>query len=317
MRNLWYQFSAPYTMALQGYAVVAIDYTGLGVSKYPDGKPITFQAETFPAAANDLFYAVKAAQSAFPGILSKDLVVVGHSIGGGATWAAAERQATMPVEGYLGAVAGSPVTNASAIAVESAVEAFSGITIADAVKSIFPAFNTFNVATPAGLNYLELAYELQMCNSAFLELLEAALGSLPPTVLSPPNWVNDPTVQAWQTLAIAGGKNISGPLLILQGTADTSAPKAVTDVYVNATCQQYPDVELEYATFEDVGHIPVMYAGQQLWLERVESLFARKKRRSKGCIRKMYGATSPTPLADYSGDLNYFLEYATSPYEVA
>lgn len=304
-------------MALQGYAVVAVDYTGLGVSNYSDGTPITFQAETLPAAANDLFYAVEAAQSAFPGLLSKDFVIVGHSIGGGAAWAAAERQAITPVEGYLGAVAGSPVTNASAIAVVSEVEAFSGITIADAVKSVFPAFNTSNVATPAGISYLELAHELQMCNSAFLELLEAALGSSPPIALSPPNWVSDPTVQAWQTLAVAGGRNVSGPLLILQGTVDTTAPKAVTDLYVNATCEQYPDVELEYATFDDVGHIPVMYAGQQLWLERVESLFAMKKRRGKGCVRTTYGATSPRPLTDYSGDLNYFFEYATSPYEVA
>jgi pimeloyl-ACP methyl ester carboxylesterase len=317
IRNLWYQFSAPYNMALHGYAVVGIDYTGLGVAKYPDGRPIPFQAETNPAAANDLFYAVEAAQSAFPGLLSTEFVVVGHSLGGGAAWAAAERQAIQPVGGYLGAIAGSPATNATAIAVASGAEPYSGITVVDAVQSIFPSFNTSGAATQAGLNYLKLASDLQMCNSALLELLGAALGSSLPTILSPPDWITDPIVQAWQNLAVAGGRNISGPLLILQGSADTTVPKSVTDIYVNTTCQQYPDVDLEYATFEEVGHVPVMYASLQLWLERVEKLFTRTHASSKGCRRIIYGSSSPRPLTDYSGDLNYFLEYVTNTYEVA
>jgi alpha-beta hydrolase superfamily lysophospholipase len=304
-------------MALQGYAVLGVDYTGLGVSTYADGKPIVNQAETFSAAANDLFYATEAAQSAFPNLLSRDFVVVGHSVGGGAAWAAAERQSREPVKGYLGAVAGSPVTNASAIAVALQAEIFSGVTIAKSIESVFPSFNMSAVTTPAGLNYLELASELQMCNSAILELINAAISSSPPTALSPPDWVNDPTVQAWQSLALAGGKNISGPLLILQGTADTTVPIDVTELYVNATCERYPDVDLAYATYKDVRHVPAMYAGQQLWMGRVESLFSRKYARTRGCQRTRHGTSRPRPLVDYSGDLNYFLEYATSPYETA
>jgi pimeloyl-ACP methyl ester carboxylesterase len=120
-------------MALQGYAVLGIDYTGLGVSEYANGSLIPNQAEIFPAAANDLFYGVEAAQAAFPQLLSKEFVVVGHSLGGGAAWAAAERQAQKPVNGYLGAVAGSPATNITAIAIASGIELFAGITLADSI----------------------------------------------------------------------------------------------------------------------------------------------------------------------------------------
>ena len=37
IRNLWYQFTTPFTAALQGYVVVAPDYAGLGVDHKSNG----------------------------------------------------------------------------------------------------------------------------------------------------------------------------------------------------------------------------------------------------------------------------------------
>jgi predicted alpha/beta hydrolase len=78
IRNLWYQYSAPYTLARQGYAVVAPDYAGLGVNRTAEGKFVLHQYTANPAGANDIFFAVEAAQSAFPE-LSKHFVTMGHS----------------------------------------------------------------------------------------------------------------------------------------------------------------------------------------------------------------------------------------------
>jgi hypothetical protein len=129
--NLWFQFSAPYTMALEG------------VHSTASGENITAQAQVNAAAANDLFYVIEAAQCAFPK-LSKSFVIAGHSVGGDAAWAAAERQASKPVAGYLMAVTGSPPPNLTAIAVATQAEVFSGIAIAESVRSVFPDFNTSN-----------------------------------------------------------------------------------------------------------------------------------------------------------------------------
>ena len=63
-----------------------------------------------PAQANDTVSGVQAAQQALLK-LSSNFVVLGHSQGGGAAWAVAQRQAQKPVKGYLGAVALSPNTN--------------------------------------------------------------------------------------------------------------------------------------------------------------------------------------------------------------
>lgn len=71
---------------------MAPDYAGLGVHKDATGEPITHQYLACPSHVNDIFYGVKAAQQAFPE-LSQNFVVIGHSQGGGAAWAVAQRQA--------------------------------------------------------------------------------------------------------------------------------------------------------------------------------------------------------------------------------
>jgi alpha-beta hydrolase superfamily lysophospholipase len=302
-------------MALEGFDVVGIDYTGLGVhSNGTPGQNITNQAQVNAAGANDLFYAIEAAQTAFS-TLSKSFVISSHSLGGGVAWAAAERQVSKPVSGYLGAAAGSPLTNSTGLAIATQSQSFSGISVADSVKSIFPNFNTSVLLTPAGHNLLTLAKDIQACNSATLELLEAALANK--TVLSPPSWVSDPTIIAWQNIAAVGGKNATGPLLILQGVNDTTVPEAVTAVAVNATTTAFPSADIEYLRFEGVDHVPVMYASQRIWLGWIEDRFKGKTAKS-GYSTTTYGqGTAPMPLSVYQGDLNYFLEYSTAEYETA
>lgn len=70
--------------------VVATDYAGLGVGLDEKGDKILHEYLASPAAANEVVYSVQAARQAFPE-LSKDFVVMGHSQGGGAAWAVAQR----------------------------------------------------------------------------------------------------------------------------------------------------------------------------------------------------------------------------------
>ncbi|KAL8955243.1 MAG: hypothetical protein Q9183_006730, partial [Haloplaca sp. 2 TL-2023] len=165
IRNLWYQFTAPYTLALQGYVVVAPDYAGLGVNRNINGEEIRHEYLANPAHANDMFYSVQAAQTAFAS-LSKRFVMMGHSQGGGAAWAAARRQVEEPVHGYLGAIAGSPITN-----IGNLLDLSGGATgdvvalFTNALPAVFPQFNESDFLTPAGLARFALIKELQGCNS--------------------------------------------------------------------------------------------------------------------------------------------------------
>ena len=311
IRNLWYQFTAPFTLALQGYVVVAPDYAGLGVDKDANNRTIVHQYLANPSHANDLFYSVQAAQSAFK-VLSKQFIIAGHSQGGGAAWGAAQRQALTPVEGYLGSVAGSPVTTFidSVPPGKLSVPGIIGeaVLIARGITSVFPEFDVGSLLTSSGVKRLALLSELQGCNSVVEKIF-----------LGPDDFVRsdrsqNPYVQAYQNLTATGGRPIAGPLLVIQGEADLAVPFQVTNNAIDKTCGLFPQSQLEYATFAGVTHVPVMYAAQRVWLKWIEDRFAGVPTPSE-CHRSNY--SSARPYQDYQRDGNWYIKLAGEPYEVA
>ncbi|KAL8768741.1 MAG: hypothetical protein Q9209_005159 [Squamulea sp. 1 TL-2023] len=305
-RNLANDFSAPFTLALQGYVVVAPDYAGLGVPRTADGRPTIHQYLASQAAANDLLYAVEAAQSAFPQ-LSEGFVVMGHSQGGGAAWAAAERQAKIPVAGYLGAVVISPLTNFieilqvgfAPLGVETALAiAAAGIALAmHGIRTVFPNFDVREILTSAGISRLDILERVQGCNS-----VAAALFTSETTPTIQPNVLDNSYVNVFQDLVTVGGKNITGPMLVLQGTGDTSIPANITTKYVNLTNEKFPDTAIDYITYEEVEHAPTLYTSQRDWLGWIERRFSGKSETSG---LRVLQRKSALPQHNYQANLNW------------
>lgn len=95
---------------------------------------------------------------------------MGHSQGGGAAWGAAQHQASRPVEGYLGAIAGSPVTDVHDLVQLGGVsDGAVGMLIANGLRDIFHSFNLTTLLTPAGLRLYSLVSDIQGCNSVVSE----------------------------------------------------------------------------------------------------------------------------------------------------
>lgn len=304
VRNLWYHFMAPHALVQQGYVVVAPDYQGLGVGKDAKGNPILHPYLSNPSHANDVFYAVQAAQAAFPE-LSKRFVVVGHSQGGGVAWGAAERQATRPVEGYLGAVAGAPVTDFVAQTDVTITAGYLPALLIRGFQSLYSDFDISSVLTAAGIRRFNLAAELQGCLPVFTELLLSQR-------LYQLNWHHLPRVEAYQNLTGVGGREFAGPLLVVQGVADPVVPAVTTDEAVNKTCTLFPYHQLEYQRYAGATHIPAMYAAQRNWLRWIEERFEGQGVKD-GCVTVEY--ESALPMTHYQGELNWFIEYALDTYE--
>ncbi|KAF9640793.1 putative secretory protein [Lasiodiplodia theobromae] len=346
IRNLWYQFAGPYEMAMQGYVVVAPDYAGLGVSSTGPAPPPSSSPNTTsdssssssssdddpnrilhpylsnPSHGLDILHAVRAARAAFPS-LSTSHVVIGHSQGGGAAWGAAVEAAKHPQSfpGYLGAVAGSPApSGANYLTLLSAATAsYSPLAayIAMGVHAAYPAVALDELFTPAGLARFELMRELGGCSSVATELFAVGDGG------EQTPWVRPDIADFWATRAFAGatdyvGEDVGGvetPLLVLQGDADSIVVPGQTAESVRRACEANAESSVELVSFENVTHVPVMFAGQRVWLDWVADRFNGVPV-EKGCRNRTLSPLRREEGA-YLEETNFVLEWVTQGYQTA
>lgn len=305
-RTLSYNFAGPFELALQGYAVVAPDYAGLGVGKFADGSQIPVQYMSHGAAANDLAYAVVAAQQAWP-VLSENFVAIGHSQGGGTAWNFAQRQAEKPINGYLGTVAASPVAGLLDNSVYQPSPWGRIATTAINADSIFPAFNLSDWVTDIGIERINLLQEIQGCQPAAGQILGGR-------EMIKPDWNTTWSAQQWNKLSRNGGLPFAGPMLVLQGTDDGNVPSPLTDKRVNETCAMFPQNSLQYYTFNGTEHTPNMYASRGIYQDWIADRF-RGVVEPEGCQKT--AVTSLRPNSDYQQSPTWFLEYALWQYELS
>lgn len=79
--SLLYRFQVPRALELQGFAVVATDYRGLGVAEFPDDRTIEHSYLAAPSHANDIAYSIITVRAASKRVFKSDgpFAVMGHS----------------------------------------------------------------------------------------------------------------------------------------------------------------------------------------------------------------------------------------------
>ncbi|GAB7358744.1 hypothetical protein MBLNU230_g3973t1 [Neophaeotheca triangularis] len=300
LRSLW--DSAPLTLALSGYAVVAPDYAGLGIAN------TTSPYFVLPAQASDLLHSVSAAQSAWQQELSTEFVVMGHSQGGGTAWAAAERVARAKEgmqPGFLGTVAAAPFLDVlDAVALQDGPQVNGRMAaVASGLGSVFEGFELEDWLTEAGVARLRLLAELGGCNAVSGALFSAEGGEVG---ILKEGWERTEAARWFNSVASNGGKPVAGPMLVIQGTEDGNAILNVTTDGVRRTCEAYPESELEYVVFEGLGHVPVLYGGQHVWLDWVADRF-RGVAAGKCCSKET--VSPPRGVENIVPGRNWFISY--------
>ena len=204
IKTLSQHWLAPFPLSLQGYVVIAPDYTGLGISKTDDGKDIKHEYLANQAAANDVVFSVQAAQEACAQ-LSSEFVVIGHSQGGGAAWAVAERQAVTPVKGYLGAIAVSPVTNILELPIsDNPLIPLLGVYAVPAMQELYPDFDPRAFFTDEGWRRYQLDQEVGGCSFVSATLMTGF------QVLRE-DWRTNQYLNEYVNLTANGGREIREP----------------------------------------------------------------------------------------------------------
>ncbi|KAH8696612.1 Alpha/Beta hydrolase protein [Talaromyces proteolyticus] len=260
-RNLQYDFRAVFTLASMGYAVVLADYVGLGSDQ-------AFNYLAFKLHANDVVYSVMAAQSAFPQ-LSKDWVSFGHSEGGGVAWAIGERQAIRPIPGFLGTIAAAPppfpIANTAPVG-SSVFTAFLAFTI-----SRLNGLNLTAIFNPVPLQVLQYVQSIGGCNDAGF----AAFGTFTAEdIYSNTSWPLSQEAVDFARDYSVGSRPLGGPMLIIQGSADTVViPEGSALGFKNTCASQKNNVSIEYVSVAGQDHNPSLYASQRIWLQWIEDRF--------------------------------------------
>ena len=301
-KNLWQHFQAPYQIALQGYVVVATDYAGLGVSKQASGESIGIEWCTGPSQANDVVYSVEAAQAAFPE-LSKQFVVIGQSQGGGAAWAVAQKAATTPIPGYLGAVAVSPYTSLLSETNSDIVELATAIQ-SPAMAAALPEYDAKELLNDEGLNVYKAVYDMDGAIFSGLALLSGKK-------IVQPHWEENAFYRKFQEMTSNGGKAIAGPLLVIHGKDDPALPISATDSAVDETAKRFPSSQIEYVSLPGVTHVSALSASQHIYMDWIQNRFAGREV-PVGAHRRELSAARPEKSRQ--GEQNWYLSLATQPY---
>ncbi len=257
-------------LLLEGYAVAATDYPGLGVagaSSYLLGIP----------ESNSVLDAVRAARNIEEAQVGDEVVLWGHSQGGQAVLFAAQRAAEYAPELTLRGVAvAAPAADLTELMSDDIVDV-SGVTIASyaipafeaAYADRYSAAELGAILTPAGAAATPDMAELCLLseNAQIHAIADPLIGGY---VTSDPS-----TTEPWKTLLTensAGAEPISVPVFIGQGLADQLVKPTATEDYVALLCSQGADVD--FHRYPGVDHGFAAYAalpGMLVWLERVGS----------------------------------------------
>lgn len=247
-RNLQYHFQVPFTLALQGYVVVAHDYAGLGVGKLPNGEDIGHPWAAWPAQANDIENAIKAARNAFPQFLQVDgpFIAMGHSQGAASVWSFTERQVNRPVAGYQGAVALAPppgaieqVRRARSDHAKNKTQLWTNAYLSfqtPLIKGITVAYPSLNLTGMTELGW-DRWVNVQEAVQGCLPTKQVASIGAPIAELAYRNWTEHPTVLEFENRTAFGRKSFKGPLLIMSGDLDSITNINSLKETVRDTCE--------------------------------------------------------------------------------
>jgi alpha-beta hydrolase superfamily lysophospholipase len=211
-----------------GFVVAATDYEGLGT---PGIHPYLLGA----SEGRGVLDAARAAQR-LPGLhTSSTVMIYGHSQGGQAALFAGELAPTYAPELHIaGVVAAAPATGLSTIlgvvttSVGQGILEFT-IPVAYTWAKTYHDLPLSDLFTPAG-ETVAASVVPQGC----LPALNSAIGSrhLTATSVFQPGAATNPVVIAHAKMNDPGRTKTPAPMLVVQGTADTTVPPALTDEYV-------------------------------------------------------------------------------------
>jgi alpha-beta hydrolase superfamily lysophospholipase len=240
----------------RGFAVVAVDYSGLGAGS---------QHEYLWKMANakDIIFAAPAARTAQPQLASS-WVAMGYSEGGQAAWGVAEAMATLHDPSYRGAVALAPTIDTETLLPRVGGipgQSFYPVYAAFGIKAVYPNFDTHSILLPAAVRaYPRLTgQECRLVGSVLFEPVKL------PAVLDA-RWTAAPLVQRLITENLVGKKPIAGPMLVAGADGDDTIPAQLLASRVKELCATGAAVDYQVYPGDHESMLVTSFSDQMSWI---------------------------------------------------
>lgn len=256
----------------RGYMVVSTDYAGVGNNQ------TGFQYGTFPAHANDLFYAVQAARKAFGHVMSKQWMSLGTSLGGAAAWKLAESEHVRHDSNYLGTVALGPTAYLVDMILDSIDQrelAGHIPLVATTLANTLPDYRETILSDETRLR-MQMAEKTQMCAVSMLSVTRDM--EIPAIYNHTGLQVDGQIMRKWQNESSPALGGISpAPVLVIHGLADTTVVPAIVEKAWKRSCDAGNKVQLSLYRLMD--HTPVVSGAGPEWIGFMDKQFSKTKGR--------------------------------------
>jgi alpha-beta hydrolase superfamily lysophospholipase len=263
MKDVYYGDLGLFAMLQAGFAVIAVDYAGLGTQGPHHYMSLDEQAK-------DVINGVRAAHDAVAD-LSPRWVADGHSQGGGAAWFVAQQEAVLGDPNYLGAVAVAPALNVPSLihgmGANEDPAAYYDVFVAYGIKARFPQFNVADMLTGPAL----AQYPAMTTEGCWFHGNATGHSHLLGTSPVKPHFDDNPWVRKFSHLDFFGHRP-ARPLLVLAGGADQSVPlQSIQPIAAKACRLGYP---LQFRIYPGLDHGPVMDKSTPDQLRWIRARFA-------------------------------------------
>lgn len=269
-RNLYYEWSAPYSYAQAGYAVIAPDYAGMG-SHLPQG--FMYMAGSLHAA--DVAYSLVAARKQLGKVLTDEWVTIGQSEGGMVAWRTNQRlarsgqDALLKAGKFLGAVSIAPSNRPLDFMTMEDTKGL-GIYILESLAKLYPdQVRLEDYLTPMALGRVPLMDASCVYGSYFL------LNSINRTQIYRDNAsIPSDVAQDWKKRYMADAPNpLAAPMLVIQGTEDIFVPGNETIQEFKDLCRANPNSTVQLNIYVAQDHDVVTTSTQPDYLGWVSDRF--------------------------------------------
>lgn len=230
---------------------------------------------------------------------------MGHSEGGRAAWAFAEKLAKEPMNGFLETIALSPFTRFLDLPPEEPIVPANALFLIPNLQSKYAPFEPEDILTPQGIPSFQDLIQLHGYTTVIYQLVG-------PELLKP-GQQNNTAIQKYQGVAANGGKAISGPFLVIQGEADPIIHPPTVEAAITDTAQKFPDAQIEFHLLPNVTHTPTMYAGLPVYLEWFNARFTGEA--AKAGYHKSV-ATLARPPSSLQTESNWLIQKQLEPYQM-